>query len=103
MEWLINGGTSKPKPAEEGVVRMPTTIRRIQKLKEKRRQKAEKEKAERDAEKASKEPEEPKNETKEEPPEASKIDGGQKSAPTPDLLDFDTPVPSAPVPQVNDL
>ena len=30
---------------------MPTTIRRIQKLKEKRRQKAEKEKAEREAEK----------------------------------------------------
>merc|ERR1719379_104923 len=86
MEWLINGGASKPKPAEEGTVRMPTTIRRIQKLKEKRRQKAEKEKADRDAEKASKEPEEAKDKQEQKkdpdaPPEAAKVDGGQKNTP----------------------
>merc|ERR1719160_755786 len=104
MEWLINGGTSKPKASqEEGAVRMPTTIRRIQKLKEKRRQKAEKEKAEREAEKGSKEPEEAKDKEKEKkdpdaPPEAAKVDGGQKNTPAPDLLDFDSPVPAAPVP-----
>jgi hypothetical protein len=107
MEWLVNGGNTKPKVAEEGAVRMPTTIRRIQKLKEKRRQKAEKEKAEREAEKAAKGETEEKGNDKdkkdETPPEASKVDGEQKNTPPPDLLDFDSPVPSAPVPQVQDL
>jgi len=100
LEWLVNGdeGHSDPKPDQS--VRMPTTIKRIAKLKEKRRLKQEKKEEEKKAAEAEKD-EKPKEQEK---MEASK----DKPAAAPaNLLDFDSPtkptthapnpVPAAPI------
>lgn len=97
MEWLVNGERTKEP---EVTVRMPTTIKRIQKLKEKRKQKAEREKAERDSK--EKPDDKDKGEKKEVDPKGPPEEA-QARVPMPDLLNFDSPVPQAPVPVVNDL
>jgi len=92
LEWLVNGDEGRSDPKPEQSVRMPTTIKRIAKLKEKRRLKQEQKDAEKKAE--EKKAEEPKAQ------ETMDAKKAEKPAPAPapaaDLLDLDSPARPAP-------
>jgi len=102
LDWLINGGAEgEGEKAPEDGVRMPTTVKRVQKLKARRR--AQQEKLRRKEEEEDREDQESTKSLQQRAKEAAAVapPNGAVAAPPDDLIGLDAPTPTQAAPPAN--